>query len=364
MAQIPIFIRLSIKSLILLSVLLSGFYSPLQARASYSLSSLTTNTAEAADNSDSTTSKVTTTSQNIDLPSAVLSSASSTSVGGDTDSMIVDKSALMAAAGPLGTIADIDNELSAGTDNISVYTVRSGDTIGKIANMFGVSVNTIIWGNDLKGPKDIKVGQDLVILPVNGIKYTIKKGDTIAGIAKKYKGDVDEITKFNDLTKGAKLVVGDEIIIPNGEAVPVATPVTTGIHIVSKVIKTFIDNSIDSLAYYIRPVVHGRKTQGLHGKNGIDIAPDCHCAGKEPLLAAAAGNVLVAKTGGWNGGYGNYVVISHPNGTQTLYGHMYSVEVRPGEPVSQGEEIGILGSSGNSTGPHVHFEIRGAPNPF
>lgn len=326
------------------------------------ITSLFTTPTEAADSPNNDSLFRTISSQNVALLLAAQSSEPAPASIGATDINIINNSALIADSGPLGTIADVD-EPELGVDTISVYTVRDGDTIQKIANMFSVSVNTIVWGNDLKGPKDIKVGQELIILPVNGIKYTIKKGDTILGIAKRYKGDADEIIRFNNLEKGQKLAVGDDIIIPNGEAVPVSRS-TSGIHVVSKIIKIFIDETIDSLSYYIRPVLHGRKTQGVHGKNGVDIAPDCRCVGKESLLAAAAGNVLIAKTGGWNGGYGNYVVISHSNGTQTLYGHMYSVVVHSGDQVGQGEVIGTIGNSGNSTGPHVHFEIRGANNPF
>ncbi|MEK7136412.1 MAG: M23 family metallopeptidase, partial [Patescibacteria group bacterium] len=83
-----------------------------------------------------------------------------------------------------------------------------------------------------------------------------------------------------------------------------------------------------------------------------------------PLYASAAGTVIIARTGGWNGGYGNYVVIKHDNGTQTLYGHMNTVTVAPGQTIGQGDPVGTVGNSGNSTGPHIHFEIRGARNPF
>jgi murein DD-endopeptidase MepM/ murein hydrolase activator NlpD len=102
-------------------------------------------------------------------------------------------------------------------------------------------------------------------------------------------------------------------------------------------------------------------TQGLHGWNGIDLG----AARGTPIHAAAGGTVIVARSGGaWNGGYGNYVVITHSNGTQTLYGHMKSVIVSPGQGVSAGQVIGYEGSTGASTGPHLHFEVRGAANPF
>lgn len=347
----------------MVSVAFYGLLSPISAEAGFSsaISSLFTNTTEASDTANNESSIRTISSQNVALLSAVIASDPEFDTRDLVDLNIVGNSALMAESGPLGTILNVE-ESDGYTDTISVYVVKKGDTLSEIARMFDVSVNTIVWGNDLKGPKDIKIGQELIILPVSGIKYIIKKNDTIASIAKKHKGDVDEILRFNNIEKGSKLTVGDEIIIPNGEIVaPAPSVAKSG---TSKLIKTYIDETINSLAYYIRPVVNGRKTQGFHGKNGIDIAPGCRCVGKEPLLASASGRVLIAKTGGWNGGYGNYVVIDHANGTQTLYAHMHTVSVSAGQQVSQGAVVGTIGNSGNSTGPHVHFEIRGARNPF
>ena len=114
------------------------------------------------------------------------------------------------------------------------------------------------------------------------------------------------------------------------------------------------------LGYYRRPIDGGRKTQGIHGNNGVDLANSCGT----PMRASASGRVIVAKSSGWNTGYGKYIVISHPNNTQTLYGHMQAVYVTVGRVVEQGEIIGELGTTGRSTGCHVHFEIRGARNPF
>jgi murein DD-endopeptidase MepM/ murein hydrolase activator NlpD len=102
------------------------------------------------------------------------------------------------------------------------------------------------------------------------------------------------------------------------------------------------------------------RTQGIHGYNGVDLAAGVGT----PILAAAGGEVIVAKGSGWNGGYGNYVVIKHPNGTQTLYAHMSSTAISSGAQVSGGEVIGYVGNTGRSTGSHLHFEVRGAKNPF
>jgi murein DD-endopeptidase MepM/ murein hydrolase activator NlpD len=98
----------------------------------------------------------------------------------------------------------------------------------------------------------------------------------------------------------------------------------------------------------------------MHGHNGADLA------GKmgTPILASAGGVVRVAKSSGYNFGYGNYVIVTHDNGSETVYAHMSGVTVSPGQRVSQGQQVGTLGSTGNSTGPHLHFEIRGAYNPW
>ncbi len=361
LADISLYTRLLSKGLILALILITGIIYPNKAAAGLSsfASSFFTNTTEAADTPNNEPRIRTINSQNVALLLASASSDPTSSVEGLPDINIVNSSALIADSGPLGTIADVE-EADPGPDTISIYVVREGDTVQKIAKMFGVSVNTVLWGNDLRSAKDIKLGQELVILPITGIKYVVKKGDTLLSIAKRHGGDLDEILRFNNLDKSKKLSVGDEILIPNG-VFKAGSPVVKGI---TEVIKTYIDESIDVMAYYIRPVINGRKTQGLHGKNGIDIASGCKCAGKEPVLASAGGKVIVAKSSGWSGGYGNYVVISHSNGTQTLYGHMHSVSVYSGENVTQGQMIGTIGSSGNSTGPHLHFEIRGAKNPF
>jgi len=236
---------------------------------------------------------------------------------------------------------------------ISIYTVRPGDNLSTIGEMFGVSVNTIMWANDIKKASSIQPGQTLVILPVSGIHYTVKKGDTINGIVKKYKADLEEVLTFNGISIGTTLVVGETIIIPDAE-IPVAIPTRT-------IASGSSSGSLPTYSgYYARPMRGGTKTQGIHGHNGIDIA----AVSGTPVYAAAEGTVIISNTGGWNGGYGNYIVISHPNGTQTLYAHNARNLVRPGEYVDQGEQIATVGSTGKSTGPHLHFEVRGARNPF
>lgn len=259
---------------------------------------------------------------------------------------MVDDSALVAES-PKGGEVFAEAGL-AGSGQISVYVVRDGDTLSTIAKMFRVSINTIVWANDLRGTT-IKPGQTLVILPISGVKHNIAKGDTIQTIAKKYKADVDDILAYNNLTSSSKLTLGEEIIIPNGEIASV-----TSNYIPSGT------NTVVSSGYYARPLQGGRRTQGMHGNNGVDIAAPLGT----PVVASAGGTVIIARSSGWNGGYGLYVVISHSNGTQTLYAHLSSVNVSVGDTVSKGQVIGKVGNTGKSTGPHLHFEVRGARNPF
>jgi murein DD-endopeptidase MepM/ murein hydrolase activator NlpD len=224
--------------------------------------------------------------------------------------------------------------------------------------MFKVSPNTILWANDIPRGTSLQVGQILTILPVTGIKYTVKKGDTLASVAKKYGGDAAEIASYNGIDD---FTVGDVVIIPDGEIATLPTPSST--HIGNEPAHNVgpVGNS-EQIGYYLRPIIGGVRTQGIHGYNAVDLSG---VPVGSPIMASAEGDVIVAKQGGWNGGYGSYVVIQHGNGSQTLYGHMSKVSVYSGQHVVQGQVIGALGNTGKSTGPHVHFEIRnGIRNPF
>lgn len=269
---------------------------------------------------------------------------------GGREEIIVEGEALVANVRPTKD-AETDKIISASDRDISVYTVRDGDTIGTIAEMFDISPNTIRWANDIDVKGTIKPGQDLVILPIAGVKHKVAKGQTIEGIAKLYKGDAREIRIFNGIEEGEGLTVGEEIIIPEGEKAeePKVAKKSSG----SKA----APSKEVAKGYYIRPVV-GIKTQGPHGGfKGIDIGAKTGT----PVYAMAGGTVIIAKgNGAWNGGYGNYVVVSHENGTQTLYAHLSRVDTSAGKKVSQGEVIGAVGNTGRSTGPHLHFEVRGA----
>ena len=250
-----------------------------------------------------------------------------------------------------GIGGSLDENIS--SDRISVYVVHEGDRLSDIAKMFGVTENTIIWANDLKRGAALKVDQHLIILPVSGVQYTVLSGDTLTSIAKKHKGDVEEIKSFNNLAHDTDLRPGDHIIIPDGEETFVSTSPTA---------KSNQKKSLPSMGgYFADPLPGHRRTQGLHGHNGVDLTLERGAS----IRAAAAGTVIISKNNGaYNGGYGNYVVIAHNNGTQTLYSHLEKTLTQVGAQVSQGQTIGFLGNTGKSTGPHLHFEVRGAKNPF
>ncbi|MBY0294237.1 peptidoglycan DD-metalloendopeptidase family protein [Patescibacteria group bacterium] len=288
----------------------------------------------------------------------------SPSVGGGDISM-VDGSALISQEGPSGTAADIENLPT--NQQISVYTVREGDTLSGIADMFNVSINTIIGANDIRNGI-IRPGQTLIILPITGIQHTVIKGETMSSLAKKYNSDAHGIAVYNGLADGQSLTVGTVLLIPNGV---LSTPApaksksnTTKIKNIAsgKTTEPYLGGSGPAISgYYAWPVATGVVTQALHGWNGVDIGAPKGTS----IYAAAGGTVIIANgNGGWNGGYGSYVVIQHPNGTQTLYAHMSKVLITPGTQVDQGDVIGKVGSTGESTGFHLHFEIRGATNPF
>jgi murein DD-endopeptidase MepM/ murein hydrolase activator NlpD len=276
---------------------------------------------------------------------------------------IVSDNALLPATGPADVSGGADFLDSSSPDQISIYVVRKGDSISAVASMFGVSVDTILAANDMKKGEKLKEGDVLFILPISGLEHTVTKGETLASIAKLYKADMADIILYNGLSEKASLAIGDKLMIPGGEMADEGgdKPAPNLSSAVARDQNYYATHPIRSVAgYFINPVPTGRKTQGLHGpgKRGIDIgAPK-----GTPIYASASGTVLAAKSG-WDGGYGNMVIIQHPNGTKTLYAHMSQLGTATGASVNQGQLIGYVGSTGHSTGPHLHFEVFNAKNP-
>jgi murein DD-endopeptidase MepM/ murein hydrolase activator NlpD len=237
-------------------------------------------------------------------------------------------------------------------DRVIEYEVKEGETVSNIAEKFGISVDTIRWQNDLASRDSIKIGQVLEILPVTGVSHKVNKGDTVYSIAKKYDIDPQAIVNYpfntfvNDET--FELAIGQTVIVPEGvktEQIPWSP--------VARIRQVTPDaGTVVASGQFVWPT-QGRITQYFAWYHqAVDIAN----ASAPGVLAADAGKVVVA---GWvdNYGYGNRIIIDHGNGFRTLYAHLSKIYVSVGQSVNRGDAIGQMGSTGRSTGTHLHFEV-------
>jgi LysM repeat protein len=232
-------------------------------------------------------------------------------------------------------------------DKIFTYTVLEGDTVTSIAQKFGVSEDTLRWQNSLTKDK-IKVGQILEILPVTGMSHKVQKGDTVYSIAKRYDTSAQAVVDFpyntfsNDETFA--LAIGQVIIVPDG--VRPAEQISPRVRQITPNAGTVVASG-----EFVWPTGGNVTQRFVWYHQGIDIANN---SGPD-VLAADAGVVIVPPF--MAGGYGNYVIIDHGNGYRTLYGHLNTIYVGNGQTVKRGDRIGKMGSTGRSTGVHLHFEI-------
>ncbi len=239
-------------------------------------------------------------------------------------------------------------------DKTVEYVVKSGDTVSTIAREFGVSENTILWENNLTSGTQISAGDKLKILPVSGIAYKVEGGDTIYSIAKTYQANAQAILDFpfNDIGDDFQLKTGQRLMIPDGAPPEKPKPAPTQ-YLAQEQQNIAIEN-LGSAQFVWPATVFQQISQYFSWYHpGIDIAN----LGGGPIHAADSGTVTVA---GWpdNQGYGSRVVIDHGNGFTTLYAHLSVVSVSPGQKVSKGQLIGMMGSTGRSTGVHLHFEVH------
>lgn len=235
-------------------------------------------------------------------------------------------------------------------DKIIEYEVKEGDTVSSIAKDFGVSESTILWQNDLTANSKIKSGDKVKILPVSGVAHKVEGGDSIYSVAKKYQANAQAIIDFpfNDVGDDFSLRTGQTLIVPEGAPPEKPKPAPTqylaqqNIPVGDLGSGQFIWPASGLMAQYFSWYHPGLDISNLSGG---------------PIRASDSGTVTTA---GWpdNSGYGNRVIIDHGNGYTSLYAHMSAIYVSQGQQVNKGDVLGAMGSTGRSTGTHLHIEIR------
>ncbi len=244
---------------------------------------------------------------------------------------------------------------AARTDTV-VYTVQNGDTISGLARRFNVSVNTILWENNLSATAVIRAGDKLTILQTSGVSHIVARGQTLGQIAKLYNVTAEEIMGANGISNANQLRIGAKLVIPGGNRVIAAAPASSVSSRAAQTLKNIIipkpSAIIPAGGKMVWPTVGHTITQYFSWRHtGVDIANHIGT----PIYAADSGTV---ETVGYNrGGYGNQIIINHGGGKKTRYAHLSAFKVKVGQKVSKGEYIGAMGSTGRSTGPHLHFEV-------
>ena len=236
-------------------------------------------------------------------------------------------------------------------DRIQIYKVVPADNLQKIAARYDLRPETILWANPTleSNPDLLWPGQNLIIPPVDGVMHVVRAGDTLSSLSVKYKVSVDEIVAYplnNLVSADAPINSGKQLIIPHGTKPYVARQVAMYRGPVPA-------SAVRGSGHFDWPVTGYITQQFWHGHRAIDIG----AREGSPIVAADSGYVIKASHG-YNSGYGSMVMVDHGNGDVTLYAHMSMVYVRQGENVAKGEQLGTVGNTGRSTGPHLHFEIR------
>jgi murein DD-endopeptidase MepM/ murein hydrolase activator NlpD len=285
--------------------------------------------------------------------------------GGGADAGTTTQVASLAGTLDDGTLLKpvaVDTTVEDGSGLMRTYRVRSGDTLTGIARKFGVTMMTVWWANHLRSKDDLHIGQILTIPPVSGVVITVGSSDTLETLAAKYSVAPSEIVDANDLAD-PNLVIGQTLTIPGAHGAGIATPKPAAPKPVASKSTGSRSSSSSSSGpsrytggKFAWPVAGGYISQYYHyGHYAIDIAADPGTRVK----AAAAGTVIFA---GWKSNGGGYQVwISHGSNLYTTYNHMMSISVGRGQHVSRGQQVGRVGSTGNATGPHLHFEVWRGP---
>lgn len=236
-------------------------------------------------------------------------------------------------------------------DSIVSYFVEKGDTISTISSKFGVSEETIMWQNNLEKDTIIKPGMKLEIPPVSGMVHKVKRGDSIYTIAKKYSVDAQVIVDwpFNSFSNDEtfELAVGQLVVVPDG-----IKPKEEVTDFLARRRLTPSAGAVSALGQFVWPVSGGLTQYFSWYHPALDIANNA----SPDVLASDSGTVISVISQKF--AYGNHIIVDHGNGYQTLYAHLANFYVTQGQTVKRGDSIGKMGSTGRSTGIHLHFEIR------
>lgn len=254
----------------------------------------------------------------------------------------------------LASVPIVQNSTNTASQNkITDYIVQGGDTLSTIAVKFNVSTDTIRFANNITDVDSISPGDKLIIPPVTGVLHTVSSGETTASIAKRYSANEALIISQNDLY-GEDLTVGMKLMVPDGEIPEAPKPVVE-----TKVVSNTSSGGgsfgssqqIAASGQFVFPTINAQGYYNGYHNWAIDIPGAVYT----PIFASDSGRIVEAQYG-WNGGYGNTILIDHGNGYTTRYAHMVELAVIGGY-VSRGQVIGYMGSTGRSTGSHLHFEI-------
>ena len=300
-------------------------------------------------------------------PSVVLSTTTSVLVRHQAEAQATDAPSATASA----VNADPTTTPGAPQAPFTTYSIQPGDTVSSIATSFGIDSNYILWNNPevRLDPDYLLIGENILIPSVNGLVYTVTLGDTLSDIAAFYQTDIQSITAFgpNQLSSPDDVIEGMVLVLPGAVPPPPAPPPTPEPQPVVVPEPEPVPEPNPAPAYdppaaaaaytstgFIWPF-YGPISQYFSSYHrGIDIDGFGHYGAT--IAAAADGVVVLAAYQDW--GYGNHVILQHSDGSRTLYAHLSDIWVSQGEYVGQGQGIGALGSTGYSTGAHLHFEIH------
>ncbi len=233
------------------------------------------------------------------------------------------------------------------------YTIQSGDTLYSIGNNFKVSIDALKYVNNLYDGSILKVGSEIVIPPASGLIHKVESGDTLASIATKYSVPAQAIADFNYLLEPGRLALGTELVIPDAK---IPQPVVLDLPYIPATVNQGATDANAKKGWCMWPTGATVITQNFSWyHNGLDIGASWGGA-MPPIYACAGGTVVRA---GWDPfGLGLHIRVDHGNGYETVYGHMSRLDVSYGDKVKKGEVMGLMGSTGRSTGPHVHFMVK------